>query len=154
MSMYGGCDCIVTFEGDPLSVAIRMTSGVRERTWPALMRCGPLEHPAQVARALDIRGHAVAEYFIWKSWSSSRLRWRGSLETSVELALQLRAAEWLESARDTRGATRYYRAAGQAGRALGLLHERVVADLRHDPAAPAVLDLGRINPVAAADGRP
>ena len=112
------------------------------------------KHPAQVARALDIRGHAVAEYFISEVVEQQPPEVAGfMLETSVELALQLRAAEWLESAGDTRGATRYYLAAGQAGRALGLLHERVVADLRHDPAAPAVLDLSRINPVAA-DGRP
>src|SRR5207247_7344394 len=62
-----------------------------------------------------------------------------------ELTLRLRVAEWLESAGDSRGATRYYLAAGQADRALGLLQERVVTDLWHDPAAAAVVDLSRID---------
>ena len=63
-----------------------------------------------------------------------------------ELTLQLRVAEWLESTGDTRGATRYFLAAGQADRALGLLQERVAADLLHDPATPAALDLRRVDP--------
>jgi LuxR family transcriptional regulator, maltose regulon positive regulatory protein len=63
-----------------------------------------------------------------------------------ELTLQLRAAEWLESAGDTRSATRYFLAAGQPDRALGLLQERVAADLFHDPAAPAALDLSMVDP--------
>ena len=63
-----------------------------------------------------------------------------------EVTLQLRAAEWLEFTGDTRTATRYFLAAGQADRALGLLQERVVADLLHDPAAPAVLDLSMVDP--------
>src|SRR4029078_12047619 len=84
-----------------------------------------------------------------------------AIDRSRELTLRLRVAEWLESAGDTRGetryslrgapgdprgATRYYLAAGQADRALGLLQERVVADLWRDPAAPAVLDLGGLDP--------
>ena len=68
------------------------------------------------------------------------------MDRGRELALQLRAAEWLESTGDTRGATRYFLAAGQADRALGLLQERVAADLFHDPAAPAALDLSRVDP--------
>jgi LuxR family transcriptional regulator, maltose regulon positive regulatory protein len=63
-----------------------------------------------------------------------------------ELVLQHRTAEWLESTGDTRGATRHFFAAGQADRALGLLQDRVVADLLHDPAAPAALDLSMIDP--------
>src|SRR6266480_2721133 len=69
-----------------------------------------------------------------------------NIDRGRELTLRLRVAEWLESAGDTRGATRYYLAAGQADRALGLLQERVVADLWRDPAAPAVLDLGGLDP--------
>src|SRR6202007_240594 len=77
-----------------------------------------------------------------------------AIDRSRELTLRLRVAEWLESAGDTRGATRSYlaggqahpAAAGQADRALGLLQERVVADLWRDPAAPAVLDLGGLDP--------
>jgi LuxR family transcriptional regulator, maltose regulon positive regulatory protein len=68
-----------------------------------------------------------------------------------ELALQLRAAEWLESTGDTRRATRHYLAARQADRALGLLQERVVADFQHDPTAPAPIDLSLVDPSLLAD---
>jgi LuxR family transcriptional regulator, maltose regulon positive regulatory protein len=68
-------------------------------------------------------------------------------ERKREVVLQHRTADWLESIGDTRGATRHFFAAGQADRALGLLQERVVADLLHDPAAPTALDLSMINPL-------
>ena len=164
----------------------------------------------QVARALDVRSHAIAEYFIGEvleqqppevagfmletsvldeltaeacaavtgrqdaaallrsieaanlflvALDDDRTRYRyhhlvrevlraqlRAMDRSRELALQLRAAEWLESAGETRAATRYFLAAGQADRALGLLQERVAADLLNDPAAPAALDLGRVDP--------
>ena len=67
-------------------------------------------------------------------------------DAARELALQLRAAEWLESAGDTRGATRHFLAARQADRALALLQDRVSADFLHDPAAPAALDLSVVDP--------
>ena len=63
-----------------------------------------------------------------------------------ELVLQQRTADWLESTGDTRGATRHFFAAGQADRALALLHDRVAADLLRDPAAPTTLDLSTISP--------
>ncbi len=63
-----------------------------------------------------------------------------------ELALQLRAAEWLESTGDTRRATRHYLAARQPDRALGLLEDRVVSDFLRDPAVPAALDLSMLDP--------
>jgi ATP/maltotriose-dependent transcriptional regulator MalT len=69
-----------------------------------------------------------------------------AIDRRRELALQFRVAEWLESAGDTRGATRYFLAAGQADRALGLLQERVVTDFLHDPVAPAPLDLSMVDP--------
>ncbi len=69
-----------------------------------------------------------------------------ALDRSRELTLQLRVAEWLESAGDTRGATRHFLAARQVDRALGLLQERVVTDLMHDPALPAALDLTMVEP--------
>jgi LuxR family maltose regulon positive regulatory protein len=68
-----------------------------------------------------------------------------------ELALQLRAAEWLESAGDTRRATRHFLAARQADRALALLQDRVVTDFLHDPAVPAPLDLSAVDPSLLAD---
>jgi LuxR family transcriptional regulator, maltose regulon positive regulatory protein len=67
-----------------------------------------------------------------------------------ERALQLRAAEWLESAGDTRAATRSFLAAGQADRALALLHDRVVTDFQRDPAMPPPLDLSMVDPALLA----
>ena len=63
-----------------------------------------------------------------------------------ELALQLRAAEWLESTGDTRRATRHFLAAHQAERALAILQDRVLTDFLHDPAVPAALDLSTVDP--------
>ncbi len=187
----------------------------RSEGWVAALQMAALtlratKDPAQIARALDVRSHTIAEYFICEVLEQQPPEVAGfMLETSVldeltadacaavtgrqdaaallrsieaanlflvaldddrtsyryhhlvrkvlrtqlraidrgrELTLRLRVAEWLESAGDTRGATRSYLAAGQAGRALDLLQERVVADLWHDPAAPTVLDLSRVDP--------
>jgi LuxR family maltose regulon positive regulatory protein len=63
-----------------------------------------------------------------------------------ELALQLRAAEWLESTGDTRRATGHFLAARQADRALALLHDHVATDFLRDPAPPAALDLSLVDP--------
>jgi len=176
----------------------------------AALRLRATREPAQMARALDVRSHAIAEYFIGEVLEQQPPEVAGfMLETSVldeltadacaavtgrqdaaellrgieaanlfivaldddrtsyryhhlvrevlraqlramdrrrELTLQLRVAEWLESTGDTRGASRYFLAAGQADRALGLLQERVVADLFHDPVAPAALDLSTVDP--------
>ncbi len=187
----------------------------RSEGWVAALQMAALtlrtaKDPAQIARALDVRSHAIAEYFIGEvleqqppevaafmletsvldeltadacaavtgrpdaaallrsieaanlfimALDDDRMRYRyhhlvrevlrtqlRALDRGRELTLQLRVAEWLESAGDTRGATRYFLAAGQADRALGLLQERVAADLFHDPAAPAALDLSRVDP--------
>ncbi len=187
----------------------------RSEGWVAALQMAALtlrgaSDPIQVARALNVRGHTIAEYFIdevLKQQSPEVARFM--LETSVldeltadacaaatgrpdaaallrgieaanlfivaldddrtsyryhhlvrdvlraelhatdrkrELTLQHRVADWLESAGDTRGATRHFLAAGRADRALGLLQDRVAADLLDDPAAPAPLDLSMINP--------
>ena len=187
----------------------------RSEGWVAALQMAALtlrasKDPAQTARALDVRSHAIAEYFVGEVLEQQPAEVaRFMLETSVldeltadacaavtgrqdaaallhrieaanlfvvaldddrtsyryhhlvrevlraqlrnidrrrELTLRLRVAEWLESAGDTRAATRYFLAAGQADRALGLLQERVAADLWHDPAAPAALDLSRVDP--------
>ena len=68
-----------------------------------------------------------------------------------EQALQLRAAEWLESTGDTRQASRHFLAARQVDRALGLLHDRVAADFLQDPALPAPLDLSMVDTSLLAD---
>ena len=65
-----------------------------------------------------------------------------------ERALQLRAAEWLESTGDTRRAIRHFLAAQLVDRALDLLEDRVAADFLHDPAPPAALDLSPVDPAA------
>ena len=70
-----------------------------------------------------------------------------------ELELQVRAAEWLESAGDTRRATRHFLAARQVDRALALLQDRVMTDFLHDPAVPAALDLSMVDP-SLLTGRP
>jgi LuxR family transcriptional regulator, maltose regulon positive regulatory protein len=69
-----------------------------------------------------------------------------AIDRARELEVQLRAAEWLESAGDTRRATRHFLAARQPDRALGLLQERVVTDFLHDPDMPAKLDLSMLDP--------
>ena len=80
-------------------------------------------------------------------WSSDVLRTvLHATDRKRELVLQHRTADWLESTGDTRGATRHFFAAGQADRALALLHDRVAADLLRDPAAPTTLDLSTISP--------
>jgi ATP/maltotriose-dependent transcriptional regulator MalT len=67
-----------------------------------------------------------------------------------ELELQLRTAEWLESAGDTRRATRHFLAARQVDRALALLQDRVATDFLRDPAVPAALDLSMVDPALLA----
>jgi LuxR family maltose regulon positive regulatory protein len=187
----------------------------RSEGWVAAVQMAALtlrgaRDPVQVARALDVRGHAIAEYFIDEvlkqqppgvarfmvetsvleeltavactavtgrqdaaallrgieaanlfivALDDDRTSYRyhhlvrdvlraelHAIDPDQEIVLQHRVAEWLESTGDTRGATRHFLAAGQADRALGLLQERVAADLLHDPAAPAALDLSTISP--------
>ena len=166
--------------------------------------------PARAARALNVRGHAIAEYFISEVLEQQPPELaQFMLDTSVldeltagacaavtgrqdaaallrrieaanlflvaldedrtsyryhhlvqqvlraelhatgeerELGLQLRAAEWLESAGDTRRATRHFLAARQPDRALAILQDRVLTDFLHDPAVPAELDLSTVDP--------
>ena len=187
----------------------------RSEGWVAALQMAALtlrktKDPAQVARALDVRGHALAEYFIGEVLEQQPPEVAAfMLETSVldeltadacaavtgrqdaaallrrieaanlfivaldddrtsyryhhlvrevlraqlramdrgrERTLQLQLAEWLEFTGDARGATRYFLAAGQVDRALGLLQERVAADLLHDPVAPGALDLSTLDP--------
>ena len=192
----------------------------RSEGWAAALQMAALtlrgtKDPVQAARALNVRGHAIAEYFISEVVEQQPPEVaRFMLDTSVldeltagacaavtgrkdaaallrgieaanlflvaldddrttyryhhlvqqvlhaelraadeerELALQLRAAEWLESTGDTRRATRHYLAARQADRALAILQDRVVTDFLHDPAVPAALDLSAVDPSVLAD---
>jgi LuxR family transcriptional regulator, maltose regulon positive regulatory protein len=187
----------------------------RSEGWAAALQMAALtlrgtRDPVQVARALNVRSHAIAEYFIGEVLQQQPPEVAAfMLETSVldeltaeactavtgrgdaaallrgmeaanlfivaldenrtsyryhhlvrqllraelratdrprELTLHLRAAEWLESAGDTRRATRHYLAAQQADRALALLQDRVINDFLHDPAVPAALDLTTVDP--------
>jgi LuxR family maltose regulon positive regulatory protein len=191
----------------------------RSEGWAAAVQMAALtlrgaRDPAQAARALNVRSHAIAEYFIGEVLKQQPPEVaRFMLDTSVldeltagacaavtgrkdaaallrrleaanlflvaldddrtsyryhhlvqqvlraelrsadeerELALQLRAAEWLESAGDTRRATRHFLAARRADRALAILQDRVVTDFLHDPAAPSALDLSAVDPAVLA----
>jgi LuxR family transcriptional regulator, maltose regulon positive regulatory protein len=187
----------------------------RSEGWAAAVQMAALtlrgtRDPAAAARALDVRSHAIAEYFICEVLQQQPPEMAAfMLDTSVldeltaeacaavtgrqdaaallryidtanlflvaldddrtsyryhhlvgevlraelratdqarELALQLRAAEWLESTGDTRRATRHFLAARQADRALALLQDRVITDFLHDPAVPSTLDLSTVDP--------
>ena len=187
----------------------------RSEGWVAALQMAALtlrgaKDQVQAARALDVRSHAIAEYFISEVLQQQPPNVvRFMLDTSVldeltagacaavtgrqdamvllrgidaanlflvalddeqtsyryhnlvrqvlraelhaadqarELELHLRAAEWFESAGDTRRATRHYLAAQQADRALALLNDRVMADFLRNPALPAPLDLSMVDP--------
>ena len=187
----------------------------RSEGWAAALQMAALtlrgsRDPVQIARALDVRGQAIADYFVSEVLHQQPPQVAGfMLETSVlddltadvcaavtgrqdaaallrgieaanlflvpldddrtayryhhlvremlraelravdrgrELALHLGVAKWLESAGDTRGATRHFLAAREVNRALALLQDRVVTDFLHDPAVPAPLDLSTVNP--------
>jgi LuxR family transcriptional regulator, maltose regulon positive regulatory protein len=187
----------------------------RSEGWAAALQMAALslrtsEDPGRAARALEIRRHAIAEYFVAEVLEQQPADVvRFMLDTSVlaeltasaceavtgrqdaaallraidaanlflvaldeertsfryhhlvrqllgaelrardparEQKLQLRAAEWLESAGDTRRAARHFLAARQVDRALALLQDRVVADYLRDPALPSPPDLSMIDP--------
>ena len=186
----------------------------RSEGWAAALQMAALSlrgiaDPAQAARALDVHGRGIAEYFISEVLEQQPPEVvRFMLDTSVldeltadacaavtgrkdaaallrdmeaanlfvvaldddrtsyryhhlvrqmlraerratdkerELALELRAAEWLEAAGNTRRATRHFLAARETDRALTLLQDRVITDFLHDPAVPAPLELSVID---------
>jgi len=192
----------------------------RSEGWAAALQMAALSlrgtrDPARAARALDVGGHAIAEYFIYEVLEQQPPEVvRFMLDTSVleeltagacaavtgrqdaaallrsidaanlflvalddertgfryhhlarqvlraelrasdrarEQALQLRAAEWFESAADSRHASRHFLAAGQVDRALVLLQDGVMTDYLRDPAMPVPLDLSMIDPTVLAD---
>jgi LuxR family maltose regulon positive regulatory protein len=63
-----------------------------------------------------------------------------------ERMLQLRAAEYFESAGEARRAARHFMAARQGDRALALLRDRGVTDFLSDPALPGLPDLNAVDP--------
>jgi LuxR family maltose regulon positive regulatory protein len=73
------------------------------------------------------------------------------LDRAREQALQLRAAEWFESAGDTRRAAHHFLAARQANQALVPLQDQVVTGFLRDPALPAPPDLSMIDSSQLAD---
>ncbi len=192
----------------------------RSEGWAAAVQMAALSlrsaaDPGRAARALEVRGHAIADYFITEVLDQQSPEIAGfMLDTSIlgeltaeacaavsrrqdaatllraidaanlfvvaldeerasfryhhlvqhmlhtelrardprrERALQLRAAEWFEALGDARRAARHFLAARQAGRALALLQDRVVADYLRDPALPPPPDVGMIDPAAAAE---
>jgi len=192
----------------------------RSEGWAAALQMAALSlrsagDPGRAARALEVRGHAIAEYFVTEVLDLQPPEISGfMLDTSIlgeltaeacaavtgrddaaallraldaanlfvvaldeervsfryhhlvrqmlrtelrtrdparERALQLRAAEWFESAGDARRAARHFLAARQADRALALLQDQVVADYLRDPALSPPPDLGMIDPALAAE---
>ena len=192
----------------------------RSEGWAAALQMAALSlrgsrDPERVARALDIRSHAVAGYFVaevleqqppevvqfmldtsvlgvlteaacaavtGRQDAGSLLRridagnlflvpldderasfryhrlvrqvLRAELRTrdrARERKLQLRAAEWFESAGETRRAARHFLAAQQADRAFALLQDQVVPDFLHGPAVPPALDLSTVDASLAVD---
>jgi LuxR family maltose regulon positive regulatory protein len=63
-----------------------------------------------------------------------------------EQMVQLRAAEWFESAGDVRRAARAFLAAQHADRALTVIQDRVITGFLHDPALPTPPDVSMIDP--------
>ena len=187
----------------------------RSEGWAAALQMAALSlrsnrDPERLARALDVRSHAIAEYFVsevleqqppevvqfmldtsvlgpltagacsavtGRQDAAALLReidaanlflvalddertsfryhhlvrqvLRAELHTrdpGREQHLRLRAAEWYESAGETRQAARYFLTARDVDRALGLLQEQVVSDFMRDPAIPSPLDLSMISP--------
>ena len=68
-----------------------------------------------------------------------------------EQGLQLRAAEWYESAGEARRAARHFINARQADRALALLQDKVVPDFVADPVMPGPLDLAKVGSAQLAE---
>ena len=98
--------------------------------------------------ALDEKRTSFRYHSLVRQMLHAELRAR---DQAREHMLQLRAAEWYESAGDTRRAARHFLAAQQADRALALLQDRVVTDFLHDPALPAPPDLATVDPTLLAD---
>ena len=98
--------------------------------------------------ALDDEGTSFRYHHLVRQVLRAELRAR---DRARELALQLRAAEWFESAGDTRRATRHFLAAQQVDRALALMQDQVVTDFLRDPVLPAPLDLSMVDPALLAD---
>jgi LuxR family maltose regulon positive regulatory protein len=173
----------------------------RSEGWPAVLQMAALSlrgttDPGRIARAIEVRGPAIADYFVSEVLEQQPPELvRFMLDTSVlegvltpdvcaavtgrpdaaallraigaahlflvalddertsfryhtlvrqvlraelrardsarEQTLQLRAAQWLESAGDTRRAAHHYLAAREPDRALALLENRVVPDFLH-----------------------
>jgi LuxR family transcriptional regulator, maltose regulon positive regulatory protein len=195
---------------DELALLQRQSGGWVAAVQMAALTLRDARDPARVARALDVRSHEIADYFISEVLRQQPAEVaRFMLETSVlgeltaeacaavtgrtdaaallrgieaanlftaaldddrtsyryhhlvrqmlraelhatdgkrELELQLRAAEWFESAGDARRATRHYLAAQEVDQALALLQERVITDFMNDPVQPPALDLSGLDP--------
>jgi LuxR family maltose regulon positive regulatory protein len=98
--------------------------------------------------ALDDEQAAFRYHHLVRQVLHAELRAR---DQAREQALQLRAAEWFESAGEARRAARHFLAARQAGRALTLIQDRVAADFLRDPALPPPLDLTAVDSTVLAD---
>ena len=68
-----------------------------------------------------------------------------------ERLLQLRSAEWFESAGEPRSAARHFLAARQPGRALALLRDHGLTGFPAGPGRPRAADLSTISPSLLVD---
>jgi LuxR family transcriptional regulator, maltose regulon positive regulatory protein len=93
--------------------------------------------------ALDEERTSFRYHSLVRQMLSAELRAR---DPDRERMLQLRAAEWFESAGDTRLAARHFLAARRADRALALLRDRVVIDFLRYPAVTAPPDISAVDP--------
>jgi LuxR family transcriptional regulator, maltose regulon positive regulatory protein len=199
----------VEVAAEQLALLHRRSEGWAAALQMAALSLGGSKDPARVVRALDIRSHTVAEYFIsevleqqppevaqfmldtsvlgilteaacaavtGRQDAAALLRridaanlflvplddermsfryhhlvrqvLRAELRTrdrARERKLQLRAAEWFESAGETRRAARHFLAAQQADRAFALLQDQIVPDFLQDPVLPPALDLSTVD---------
>jgi LuxR family transcriptional regulator, maltose regulon positive regulatory protein len=218
-SLAESCDLLANF-GVEVAAADLALLHERSEGWAAALQMAALSlrgstDPARAARALDIRSHAVAEYFIGEvleqqppevvqfmldisvlgeltaeactavtgrqdaaallrsmdaaslflvALDDGRTAFRyhhlvhGVLRAELwardrarAQALEVRAAEWFESAGDTRRAARHFLAAKQVDRALDLLQDHVVTDYLHDPVLPTPPDLSLVAPSVLVD---
>jgi LuxR family transcriptional regulator, maltose regulon positive regulatory protein len=92
--------------------------------------------------ALDDEGASFRYHQLVRQVLHAELRAR---DRTREQVLQLRAAEWYESAGEMRLAARHFLAARQADQALALLQDTVVPDYLQDPVLPPALDLGTVD---------
>ncbi len=127
-----GAAASYSFEGDQLSLAVRMPSpGFALPAGSAIVVDDFQEAAAGVARNMtDLVERWPAE--------TAQLVLASRVDPPLRLHRLRLSGELCE--------VRHFLAAREAGRALALLHDRVITDFLHDPVVPAALDLSTVDP--------